>query len=519
MPDANQTRLASALERADAVARKGVVRSASLQRRDQELLRERGYLHDICKGWYLLSRPTQRAGESTVWYAAFWDFLSVYLQERFGNDYCLSALPSLEVHIGANLVPRQVTAITARGGTSKLDLPHETSLLVYQDAKNVPRTVEVVNALRVMPLPVALCRIPVTFFQTRGTDAEIALRAVKSVDDLVRVILESESPGLAGRFAGAYQFLGDEERAQQIVKTVSAAGIACRPENPFAQEAPVFAGATRLISPYAGRIEAMFRTMREPVLDVFKDLKRPSFPGVQAYLQHVEDVYEHDAYNSLSIEGYKVTPELIERIRLGQWNPDPNPGDQEQVAAMAAKGYLEAFKLVKRSVQSVLEGKSPAAVAKSEYQDWYRALFSPSVQAGLLEAYRLAGHRNGRVFIRASRHVPPPSDAVTDAMAALFGQLEDEPEAIVRAVLGHFLLGFIHPYFDGNGRMARFLMNVMLASGQYPWTIIRTAQRDRYLDALEAASAEQNIAPFAQIIREEMSVDWSKEPKRTRRTS
>ena len=123
------------------------------------------------------------------------------------------------------------------------------------------------------------------------------------------------------------------------------------------------------------------------------------------------------------------------------------------------------------------------------------------------------------VFIRASRHVPPPSNAVTDAMTALFERLQDEPEAIVRAVLGHLLFGFIHPYFDGNGRMARFLMNVMLASGQYPWTIIRTAQRDRYLDALEAAAAEQNIVPFAQFIYGEMGVDWSKEPKRSRRTS
>ena len=67
--------------------------------------------------------------------------------------------------------------------------------------------------------------------------------------------------------------------------------------------------------------------------------------------------------------------------------------------------------------------------------------------------------------------------------------------------------------------MARFLMNAMMASGPYPWTIIRTTQRNRYLDALESASAEQNIVPFAQLIREEMSVDWSKEPKRARRTN
>jgi Fic family protein len=67
---------------------------------------------------------------------------------------------------------------------------------------------------------------------------------------------------------------------------------------------------------------------------------------------------------------------------------------------------------------------------------------------------------------------------------------------------------------DGNGRMARFLMNLMLASGGYPWTIVRATRRKEYLDALDAASADQNILPFAKLIREEMSVDWTKEPAR-----
>jgi hypothetical protein len=514
-----QTRLADALERARASARKEVVKSASLRRSDRELLLQRGYLQDICKGWYLLTRPTQKHGESTAWYAAFWDFLSVYLDERFEGDYCLSAVSSMDAQVGTNVVPRQVTAITAHGGKTALELPHNTSVLVYQDAKNLPHTVDVVDGLRVMPLALALCRVPVTFFQTHGTDAEIALRAVKSVDDLVRIILDIGSPGLAGRLAGAYQFLGDEERAQQIVKATEAAGIAFQTENPFAKPTPVFAGATRLISPYAGRIEAMFRTMREPVLAVFKTVKPRTVSEPEAYIQHVEEVYQHDAYNSLSIEGYRVTPELIETIRLGQWNPDQNPQDQEQIAAMAAKGYLEAFRLVQKSVRRVLHGEAAAAVARSDYQDWYRALFGESVRAGLLEAYHLAGHRSGRVFIRSSRHVPPPSDAVNDAMNALFDGLRAEQEAIVRAVLGHFLFGFIHPYMDGNGRMARFLMNVMMASGGYPWTIVRTTRRMEYLDALEAASTDHDIVPFAKFIREEMSVDWSKVPIKKNRGS
>ena len=507
-----QTRLADALEHARAGARQEVVKSASLSRSDRELLLQHGYLQDICKGWYLLTRPTQKPGESTAWYAAFWVFLSVYLDERFRGDYCLSAVSSMDAQVGTNVVPCQVTAITAHGGKTALELPHNTSVLVYQDAKNLPRTVDVVDGLRVMPLALALCRVPVTFFQTHGTDAEIALRAVKSVDDLVRIILDLGSPGLAGRLAGAYQFLGDEERAQQIAKAAEAAGIACQPENPFAKPTPVFAGATRLISPYAGRIEAMFRTMREPVLDVFKKVKPRDISEPEAYIQHVEEVYQHDAYNSLSIEGYRVTPELIEKIRLGQWNPYQNPQDQEQMAAMAAKGYLEAFRLVQKSVWRVLHGETAAVVARSDYQDWYRALFGESVRAGLLEAYHLAGHRSGRVFIRSSRHVPPPSDAVNDAMNALFDSLRAEHEPIVRAVLGHFLFGFTHPYMDGNGRMARFLMNVMMASGGYSWTIVRTTRRKEYLDALEVASTEHDIVPFAKFIREETSVNWSKMP-------
>ena len=35
----------------------------------------------------------------------------------------------------------------------------------------------------------------------------------------------------------------------------------------------------------------------------------------------------------------------------------------------------------------------------------------------------------------------------------------------VRAVLGHFFFVYIHPYMDGNGRMGRFVLNAMLASG------------------------------------------------------
>ena len=54
--------------------------------------------------------------------------------------------------------------------------------------------------------------------------------------------------------------------------------------------------------------------------------------------------------------------------------------------------------------------------------------------------------------------------ALRDLTPALFGLLREEQEPAVLVVLGHFLFVYIHPYMDGNGRMGRFLMNVMLAS-------------------------------------------------------
>ena len=150
---------------------------------------------------------------------------------------------------------------------------------------------------------------------------------------------------------------------------------------------------------------------------------------------------------------------------------------------------------------------------RTTHRDWYRELFQPCVAAGLLRAGALAGYRNDAVYLRTSRYVPPRWEAVRDAMPALFDLLEQETEPGVRAVLGHWLFGYIHPYPDGNGRMARFLMNAMLASGGYPWTVVRVEDRDAYLSALDSASIDLNITPFAKFIAER--VQWSTKQKST----
>jgi Fic family protein len=85
-------------------------------------------------------------------------------------------------------------------------------------------------------------------------------------------------------------------------------------------------------------------------------------------------------------------------------------------------------------------------------------------------------------------------------MPALFELLEAETEPSVRAVLGHFVFVYIHPYMDGNGRLGRFLMNLMLVSAGYVWTVIPVQQRDQYMQVLEQASSFGNIGPFADLL-------------------
>jgi Fic family protein len=243
----------------------------------------------------------------------------------------------------------------------------------------------------------------------------------------------------------------------------------------------------------------MWEAMRGKVLDVFP--KAPGLPrDKKAYMRFIDEVYRSDAYHSLSIEGYNVSDELIERVRAGNWDPDHHDADRQSRDALAARGYWQAFQIVKGNIAEIIGGANAGRLVRAAHREWYRELFQPCVSAGLITPSALAGYRNDAVYLRTSRYVPPRWEVVRDAVQAVFDLLEREPEAAVRAVLGHWLFGYVHPYPDGNGRMARFLMNAMLASGGYRWMVIKVEDRAAYLTALDRASIDMDIVPFAQFI-------------------
>lgn len=494
--------LAESLARAKKSAAKGIIHAKKLARHDLERLEKDGWLTRIIRGWYLLKQPVSRDGESTLWYSSFWDFISIYLKSRFESHYCLSANASIDLHIGRTTIPNQLLVMAQKGGSSVIDLPFKTSIVIYQETKTFPNNVEQLHNINVMSLAEALYRVAPTFFQQHPGDAEIALRLV-DITSLSRELLSGTNISSANRIIGAYDFLGEKQHAKRLQNDLSAAGYELEPINPFTIKTPTLTGTLRIKSPYAARISMMWQKMRTGVLSVFPD--EPGLPrATKKYFSQLEKIYVNDAYNSLSIEGYEVSAELITRIANGKWNPDQYHSDKEQINAMAAKGYRNAFVSVKRSIDHILHKKNPGMVIKEDIHSWYSELFSPSVKAGILTPTQLAGYRVHQVYIRNSMHTPLPVNALVDAMDTFFDCLINEPHAAVRAVLGHFIFVFIHPYMDGNGRIGRFIMNSLFASGGFPWTIVNVAHREQYIKALEKASVDQDIIPFAKFILSEM---------------
>ena len=474
------------------------MRSRELSRTHRERLQSNGYLKEVMKGWYIPSRPDETPGDSSAWHASFWDFCAAYLRERFGEDWCLSPEQSLALLTGNRTVPTQLLVRSPKGGNKPTALPHGTSLF---DVRLVlPKKDHMVekDGLRLYSLPAALVACPKRFFRQAATDARAALAMIEDAADVLAILLEGGHSTIAGRLAGAFRNAGRERIANQIIRTMRHAGYTVAEADPF-ESAPPIVLDTREPSPYVNRIRLIWQEMRGLIIERF-----PASPGLPrdtgAYLKHVEEIYVTDAWHSLSIEGYRVSAELIERVRSGAWNPDNDASDREHRNALAARGYWQAYQTVQESLKKILGGENPGTVVDEDHSKWYGELFGPSVVAGIIAAVDLAGYRNGPVYIRRSMHVPPPREAVRDCMPAYFELLTEETDPAVRTVLGHFIFVYIHPYMDGNGRMGRFLMNSMLASGGYPWTVIPVGQRDAYMAALEDASVHQNIIPFTEFL-------------------
>lgn len=114
--------------------------------------------------------------------------------------------------------------------------------------------------------------------------------------------------------------------------------------------------------------------------------------------------------------------------------------------------------------------------------------------------------RDKRVMIQGATHQPPDHELVDSMIARVMEHLrcpEDE-SAVLRATWAHWAIARIHPFFDGNGRMARLWQDLVLLQGKLTSAIIRPEDRRDYLDALSTAD-DGDFNPLVQLVAQRVA--------------
>jgi Fic family protein len=165
------------------------------------------------------------------------------------------------------------------------------------------------------------------------------------------------------------------------------------------------------------------------------------------------------------------------------------------VAGKSLREYYEATGHAKAydAMWSMVNAAKPLTEADIRL---LHGLFYAQVDEAAAGAYRLR-----RVFITGSRFTPPAPERLPGEMSGFIRWLEAAEKALHPVELAaqvHKRFVFIHPFIDGNGRVARLLMNLCLLRHEYTLAIVPPVLRAEYIQLLEKAHIDD--APFAEFI-------------------
>ncbi|MGA2296645.1 MAG: Fic family protein [FCB group bacterium] len=95
----------------------------------------------------------------------------------------------------------------------------------------------------------------------------------------------------------------------------------------------------------------------------------------------------------------------------------------------------------------------------------------------------------GEIFYFASPEETPAK--MMDLMNWYKKECEEKKDhPLIIASMFHYQFLRIHPFDDGNGRMSRLLMNLILMQFGYPPAIVQTERREDYINSLQYADAD-----------------------------
>jgi len=204
-------------------------------------------------------------------------------------------------------------------------------------------------------------------------------------------------------------------------------------------------------------------------------------------LKQIKNYYKIGlTYSSNALEGNSLT-ETETKVLLE---------DGLTVGGKPIRDYYEATGHAKAYdyIYSVAKGEP---ISEEQIKTIHRLFYS------LIDADMAGTYRQERVIITGSSYSTPPPEKMPELMGSFalwLAHSEDKLHPVEYAAQAHKRFVFIHPFIDGNGRVARLLMNLCLIRRGYTIGIIPPILRHEYISLLEKAHRDDQ--PFVRFITE-----------------
>ncbi len=227
-------------------------------------------------------------------------------------------------------------------------------------------------------------------------------------------------------------------------------------------------------------IERILRKVSE--FKALLDGLRPLPADAVAELKKQNDV--RLSYNSTAIEGNTLTQSETEMVIAHGLTI----GGKKLSEHLEIIGHKQAIDYVEYFAQF-----------DSNLTQWEMRQIHSLVLAGVGNAKTGAGsYRSINVVSAGTDHKYPDALQVKDLMDEFETWLiadRGDLHPVLYAAEAHYRFVATHPFMDGNGRVGRLLMNLLLLRAGYPHIVIPVAKRSQYIDALERANTG-DMVPF-----------------------
>lgn len=477
------------------IAPKGILNSKQMTRRQRERLSTAGYLDPIMRGWYRLKTPSETNPTTDF----IMEFLPVYLEERLGARWCLSAESSLIIATDPHHNPGRLVVMAEIGSTTVHTFENGLRLTIYQDTQQLPTRMETTIGFRIMPLDTVLGRMTNTQWTRQRHLVDQVLPTVAHWEPIIWQWLSEERYQSVTRLGVRLAELGLKTESDLVQQCLQEEGLNLPTVKTTKSQILDFKDLTTIWDIWSQKLVNNQSHILNPDNSLIKSLSA------------IEHCLAKDAQHHLSLSGFTIPREAIIQWLAGPeraadahgWptlDPDERltppdqtdtlPGDIDPQAMVSMQGYLEALRMVKRSIVRLMEGKDLERVLRQDMRGWRLALMSPSAEAGLITRRQVLRYRTTESPETEIR-------ATMDTWVELVANCPDESQ---RGILAFMAILHIKPWDQGNQRMAFLLLNALNAAIGLPWTILNQDQIHDFQKAITQSLSFGNPVLMARLL-------------------